>query len=50
MVERLVESTFGPRAGHEILSSWTTLNRAGDIDLLRDAREAIQLDEPEGAC
>src|SRR2546421_7934384 len=28
MVEPIVWSTFGPRVGHEILSSWTTSRRA----------------------
>jgi hypothetical protein len=47
MVEPVVQSTFGPRAGHGILSSWTTLaSGARDVGLSRIRPARLRLHSP----
>jgi hypothetical protein len=43
MVEPIVQPTFGPRVGHEILSSWTTQRLANERDRLREDSHRVLL-------
>jgi hypothetical protein len=43
MVEPIVHPTFGPRVGHEILSSWTTQRLANERDRLREDSHRVLL-------